>query len=55
MGNNPFSSPNINDAKLYASWGLDIGYMVNWCITPEQYKELTGKDYTAPTTDTTTA
>lgn len=49
MENNPFSAPSIEDAKLYASWGLDIGYMVNWCITPDQYKELTGKDYQVPT------
>lgn len=51
MGNNPFSAPSIEDAKLYASWGLDISYMVNWCITPDQYKDLTGKDYEATMTD----
>lgn len=50
MGNNPFSAPSIEDAKLYASWGLDISYMVNWCITPDQYKTITGKDYAATTT-----
>lgn len=39
--------PDLATAEMYNSWGLDIGYMVNFSITPEQYKTITGKDYTA--------
>ncbi|WP_268914156.1 XkdX family protein [Lentilactobacillus sp. SPB1-3] len=45
MENTLFTSPNIDDAKIYASWGMDISFMVPWSITPEQYKEITGQDY----------
>lgn len=39
------SFPSLDTAKLYASWGQDISYMVNYSITPEQYKEITGLDF----------
>lgn len=42
----PSTFPSLDTAKLYFSWGLEIDYMVNWSITPEQYKQVTGKDYT---------
>ncbi|WP_268913004.1 XkdX family protein [Lentilactobacillus sp. SPB1-3] len=45
MENTLFTLPNIEVAKVYASWGMDISFMVNWSITPEQYKEITGKDF----------
>lgn len=41
--------PSVATATLYNSWGLDISYMVNWSISPDQYKQITGKDYQAPT------
>lgn len=39
------SYPSLDTAKLYASWGQDISYMVNYSITPAQYKEITGLDF----------
>lgn len=39
------SFPSLDTAKLYASWGQDISYMVNYSITPTQYKEITGLDF----------
>lgn len=50
---------NYNLIKEFYGWGfLTPGidwYRQNDFLTDDQYKELTGKDYTAPTTDTTTA
>lgn len=40
--------PNLDTAKLFFSWGFDIGYMVNNGITADEYKQVTGKDYVAP-------
>lgn len=35
--------------KMMHEWGFDIkNYVVYQSITPEQYKEITGEDYTAP-------
>lgn len=52
--------PSFDDIKMQWGWGIMtpefLGTYVSICtITADQYKELTGKDYTAPTTDTTTA
>ncbi|GEB75221.1 XkdX family protein [Levilactobacillus brevis] len=54
--------PNFDVLKMQYSWGptfmpdtLLATYVPLGTITPEQYKELTGNDYTAPTTATTTA
>lgn len=35
--------------KTMFSFGNDVTGYVNLVITPEQYKEVTGKDYVAPT------
>lgn len=40
--------PSFATAQLYFGWGLNIDYMVNFSITPEQYKQITKKDYVAP-------
>lgn len=36
--------------KTMFGLGNDVTGYVNLVITPEQYKEITGKDYVAPTT-----
>ncbi|MCI1922648.1 MAG: XkdX family protein [Lentilactobacillus buchneri] len=42
------SYPSLTMLKNFNSWGADISFAVNVSITPEQYKEITGKDYVAP-------
>lgn len=52
------SYPSLDTAKLYASWGQDISYMVNYSITPAQYKEITGLDFAteeAPASESTSS
>lgn len=44
------SFPSLTMLKIFASWGEDISFAVNVSITPEQYKEITGKDFQAPAT-----
>jgi len=39
------SWPDFDTAEMYFSWGLKIDYMVNYSITPEQFKQITGKDF----------
>lgn len=44
------SFPSVAYVTNLFTWGLDISFAVNVSITPEQFKEITGKDYQAPTT-----
>lgn len=51
--------PDFSTIKMLYSWGC-LSPNADWYVqmnrlTADQYKELTGEDYTAPTTDTTTA
>lgn len=53
--------PDKNTIAMLYGWGACTApttiewYTENGFITKSDYKEITGKDYTAPTTDTTTA
>lgn len=38
--------PTYADAQVYYQWGFDISFCVEGgAITPDQFKEITGKDY----------
>lgn len=42
------SFPSFDYVQRLFGWGLSIDDYVNWSITPEQYKQITKKDYVAP-------
>ncbi|EYB35380.1 XkdX family protein [Bacillus velezensis] len=45
--------PTYADAQVYYQWGFDISFCVEGgAITPDQFKEITGKDYGEETTET---